>query len=73
MAEPHPDDVIVRERRSNPRTLYAVGTRSSPDQFLANTRDEAIEHAKSYARRARVEAWVQSSDGTFTRVRDLQK
>jgi hypothetical protein len=70
MADPFPDDVIVRERRSNPHTLYAVGTLATPDQFVLATRTEAVEQAKRFARRERVRVWFQERDGTFTLLND---
>jgi hypothetical protein len=73
MSEPLPDDVVVRERRSNPHTLYAVGTLASPDQFVLATREHALEQAKRYARRARVRAWFEQRDGTFALLNDSTK
>jgi hypothetical protein len=72
MTEPLPRDIVIREWRSNPHTLYVIGSRRAPDQFVLTTREHAVEHAKGYAQRAKVRAWFQNGDGTFSLLNDLQ-
>ena len=68
MIEPIPTDVVVAEHGSNPHTIYSVGTPATPDQFVADTREEAILMAKRYARNTRVRAWFQAPNGTLTLI-----
>lgn len=65
LIHPDQDDVIVSERRGNPRVVYLLGTPATPDQFSLRLRDEAVSHAVAYARSQRVRAWFDNGDGTF--------
>jgi hypothetical protein len=40
-ARPDEDDVVVRQKRGNPSTVYVQHTISAPDQFLYRTRAAA--------------------------------
>ena len=39
---PHTDDVVIRQKRGNPSTVFLLGTPAAPDQFILRTRDEAV-------------------------------
>lgn len=71
MTHPDNDDVVIRPKRSNPSTVYLLGTPSAPDQIIVRTRDEAISQAVAYARHQHVRAWFATGDeeivllGTF--------
>jgi len=66
MAQPRPDDIVIRRKRGgNPSTVYVLGTSSTPDQYILPTRDEAVAHALACARRAHVRAWFDNGDHTF--------
>jgi hypothetical protein len=67
---PDKDDVVIRQERGNPPSLYLLGTPSAPDQFIVRTRDEAVSKALAFAKRAHVRAWFANHDdfvllGTF--------
>ena len=62
---PSQDDVLVRQRRGNPRTVYLLGTPSAPDQLIGPTRDEAVAQALAFAKRQRVRAWCDQGNGSF--------
>jgi hypothetical protein len=65
MLHANQDDVIVRQRRSNPHVGYLLGTPATPDQFSLPTREEAVTQAVAFARRQRVRAWFDNGDNTF--------
>lgn len=62
---PDKDDVVVRQRRGNPHTVYLLGTPTTPDQFSLRTREEAVTQAVAFARRHHVRAWFDNGDNTF--------
>ena len=62
---PDKDDVVVRQRRGNPHTVYLLGTPTTPDQFSLPTREEAVTQAVTFARRQHVRAWFDNGDNTF--------
>ena len=65
MIHPDKDDVVVRQRRGNPHTVYLLGTSTTPDQFSLRTREEAVTQAVAFAKRQRVRAWFDNGDNTF--------
>ena len=65
MIHPSADDVVVRQRRSNPHFVYLLGTASAADQFLVHTYDEGVKQACGFAQRRRVRAWFDEGDDTF--------
>ena len=62
---PETGDVVIRQKRGSPSTVYLLGTRSAPDQFMLRTRDEAVSQALAFARREHVRAWLANGDDTF--------
>jgi hypothetical protein len=62
---PVPDDVVVRQRRGNPRVDYVLGTLATPDQFSVSTREQAVARAVAFATKERVRAWFDNGDNTF--------
>ena len=65
VAHPDRDDVVVHRKRDNPSVVYLLGTPSAPDQFIVETRDEAVSQAVAFAKRQRVRAWFANGDSTF--------
>ena len=65
MIHPAQDDVVVRQRRGNPRVLYLLGTPATPDQFSLPTREEAVTQAVAFAKRYGVRAWFDNGDNTL--------
>lgn len=65
MPLPDNDDVIIRQKRGNPSTVYLLGTSSTPDQFMLRTRDDAVSQALAYARRQHVRAWFAKGGEDF--------
>ena len=63
--QPDEDDVVIRQRRGNPHTVYLLGTPTTPDQFSLRTREEAVAQAVGFARRQHVRAWFDNGDNTF--------
>lgn len=65
MIHSDPDDVIVRPRRGNPHLVYLVGTKTTPDQYVVQTREAAVAQAVAFAKRHEVRAWwVNEGDDT---------
>ena len=62
---PEDGDVVVRQKRGNPSTVYLLGTPSAPDQFTLRTRDEAVSQALAFAKRQQVQAWFANGDDEF--------
>jgi hypothetical protein len=70
---PEEGDVVVRQKRGNPGTLYLLGTPSTPDQFTLRTRDEAVSQALAFARRQQVRAWFANGDDEFVLLGTFRK
>lgn len=62
---PEDGDVVIRQKHGNPSTVYLLGTRSAPDQFMLRNRDVAVSQALAFARRDAVRAWFANGDDTF--------
>jgi hypothetical protein len=62
---PEDGDVVVRQKRSNPSTVYLLGTPSAPDQFILRTPEEAVSQALAFAKREQVRAWFANGDDDF--------
>jgi len=62
---PEDGDVVVRQKRGNPSTVYLLGTPSAPDQFILRTRDEAVSQGLRFAKREQVRAWFDNGNGNF--------
>jgi hypothetical protein len=65
MTHPDKDDVVIRQKGSNPSTVFLLGTPTAPDQFIVRTRDEAVSRAIAYARHQHVRAWFANGNDTF--------
>ena len=62
---PDKDDVVVRQRRGSPHTVYLLGRPTTPDQFSLRTREQAVTQAVAFARRQHVRAWFDNGENTF--------
>jgi hypothetical protein len=65
MTHPDQDDVVIRQKRGNPSTVFLLGTPAAPDQFILRTRDEAVSQALAYAKHQHVRAWFTKGDDEF--------
>jgi hypothetical protein len=70
---PEDGDVVVRQKRGNPSTVYLLGTPSAPDQFTLRTRDEAVSQALAFAKRQQVRAWFANGDDEFVLLGTFRK
>jgi hypothetical protein len=70
---PNEDDVVVRQKRGNPSTVYLLGTPLAPDQFILRTRDEAVSQALAFAKRHQVRAWFANGDDEFLLLGTFRK
>jgi len=57
VAHPDNDDVVVRQERGSPSTVYLLGTPSAPDHFVVRTRDDAVAQTLRFAKHRHVAAW----------------
>jgi hypothetical protein len=73
MALPDQDDVVIRQKRSNPSTVYLLGTPSAPDQFIVRNRDEAVSQALAYAKHQHVQAWFTNGNEDFVLLGTFRK
>jgi protein involved in polysaccharide export with SLBB domain len=73
MVLPDHDDVVVRQKRGTPRTVYVLGTSSTPGQLILPTRDEAVAQALTFAQGAQVRAWFDNGDTTFVLLGTFRK
>jgi hypothetical protein len=55
---PEDGDILVRQAMLEGRVVYAISTVPGADQYLLPTREEAVAHASTFARRQRVRAWL---------------
>lgn len=65
MTHPDADDVVVRQRRSNPDFVYVLGTPRTPEQFLVHNYDDGVRRAIAFAGRRHVRAWFDEGDDTY--------
>jgi hypothetical protein len=70
---PDKDDVVIRQKRGNPSTLYLLGTPSAPDQFIVRTRDGAVSKALAFAKHAHVRAWFVEGHDDFVLLGTFRK
>jgi hypothetical protein len=64
-ARPHEDDVVVRQKRGHPCTVYVQHTTFAPDQLLYRTRAPADLQALVFAKHAHVTAWFTNDEDDF--------
>jgi len=69
---PDKDDVVIRQERGTPPTLYLLGTSSAPDQFMIRTRDDAVSKALAFAKHAHVRAWFAEGHDDFVLLEDFR-
>ena len=72
-ARPDEDDVVVRQKRGNPCTVYVRHTTSAPDQLLYRTRALAELQALAFAKHAHVAAWSTNDDDDFVLLGTFRK
>ena len=70
---PDEGDVVVRQKRGNPSTVYLLGTPSAPEQFILRTRDEAVSQALAFAKQQRVRAWFAKGDEEYVLLGTFRK
>jgi hypothetical protein len=72
---PHPDndDVVVRQKRGNPTTVYVRHTTSAPDQFLYRTPEEAVSQVLAFAKHAHVAEWLTNDEHDFVVLETFRK
>jgi hypothetical protein len=70
---PENGDVVVRQKRGDPSTVYLLGTPSTPDQFTLRTRDEAVSQALAFAKRQQVRAWFANGTDEFVLLGTFRK
>lgn len=70
---PEDGDVVIRQKRGNPSTVYLLGTLSTPDQFILRTRYEAVSQALAFAKRQCVRAWLANGDDEFVLLGTFRK
>ena len=73
MTHPANDDVVVRQKRGNPSTVYVRHTTSAPDQFLYRTREEAVSQVLAFAKHAHVAAWFTNDEDDFVLLGTFRK
>ena len=70
----HPDNnVVVRQKRGNPSTVYIQHAPSVPDQFLYRTREEAVSQVLAFAKHAHVAAWFTNDEDDFVLLGTFRK
>lgn len=72
-ARPDEDDVVVRQKRGNPSTVYVLHTASAPDQLLYRTREVAVSQALAFAKHVHVAAWFTNDEDDFVLVGTFRK
>ena len=65
MTLPDKDDLVIRQKRSNPSTVFLLGIPAAPDQFILRTREKAVSQALAYAKHEHVRAWFAKGDEDF--------
>ena len=65
MRLPDDDDVVIHSKHGDLSTVYLLGTPTAPDQFILQTRDEAVSQAVAYAKHQHVRAWFARGEEDF--------
>ena len=73
MMHPDNDDVVIRQKRGSPSTVYVRHTTSALDQLLYRTRKEAASKVLAFAKRAHVAAWFTNDDDDFVLLGTFRK
>jgi hypothetical protein len=69
---PDDGDIVVREEKREGRLVYVLHTAPSADQSLLRTRDEAVAHALTFAKRQHVRAWLTDEGYDFMLLEDFR-
>lgn len=64
---PQHGDLVVRQDRRDGLPVYLLCAMPGPNQYSTPSRDDAIAHAVSFARRLGVRAWLEDGNG-FTAI-----
>jgi hypothetical protein len=59
---PDKADILVRMKSGDSVAVYLIGTFAMPEQFLLQSRDEAVSQALAFARQRHVRAWFNSDE-----------
>ena len=73
MAQPNHDDVVVRQHSGKRATFYLLGSSSDRNHLVFDTRDEAVWHAFTSARRRGVRAWFDKGNEDFVLLATFTK
>jgi hypothetical protein len=73
MTQPDADDVVVRQKRGTPTAVYVLGTPLGPAQLQVCTRDEAVAHARAFAKHQYVRAWFAAGGVDFVLLGTVRK
>jgi len=65
-------DIVVRQETREGTLVYVLHTAPGPDQYLLRTREEAVAQALTFAKGARVRAWLASGESDVVLLGEFQ-
>lgn len=65
-------DVVVRQQEREGTLVYVLHTTPGPDQYVLRTREEAVAQAVTFAKGARVRAWLTSGESDIVLLGEFQ-
>ena len=69
---PENGDIVVRQEKREGTLVYVLHTVPGPDQYLLRTREEAVAQALTFAKGARVRAWLASGESDVVLLGEFQ-
>ena len=72
-SSPEDGDIVVREEHRDGRVVFVFHTAPGADQYLVQSREQAIREAETFAARAGVRAWLMDEGYEFILLKDFRR
>jgi hypothetical protein len=69
---PEDGDIVAREQQRDGMLVYVLYTAPGPDQYVLHSRQEAVVHATTVAKRESVRAWLTNESYQFVLLKDYR-
>lgn len=69
---PEDGDVVIRREQREGMVVYVQHTAPGADQYLLHSREEAVAHAVTFAKRERVRVWTTDEGADFVLLEDFR-
>jgi hypothetical protein len=69
---PQDGDIVIRQENREGAVVYVLHTAPGPDQYVLRTREEAVAHAATVAKRQGVRVWLTDEGYDFVLLEDFR-